>query len=231
MDEIDQMRTRITEIGRMLFERHLTDAAGGNISARVGERICITARYSGSKYQWHLRPEQVLVSDLEGNKLDGEGDISREAKVHFHVYREFPEATAVVHGHAQNALVFACARLPIEPVLEDTLKFGTIEVTDFGPSHSNTLAEAVVRALNGQNRRIRQYAAAVLAPWHGVFAVGRDIDAAFDTVERVDTNARCILMSRLLIGTNKSNSTSFRLRLEEAMLIHNDPHFNSQSRN
>ena len=50
---IEAMRVRITEIGRMLFERKLTDASGGNISARVGDRICITPRYAGSKHQWH----------------------------------------------------------------------------------------------------------------------------------------------------------------------------------
>ena len=75
---VEAVRTRITEFGRMLFERQLTDAAGGNISARVrddrvGDVICITPRYSGQKFQWRLQPEQVLVFDLQGNRLARRG--------------------------------------------------------------------------------------------------------------------------------------------------------------
>ena len=46
----------------------------------------------------------------------------------------------------------------------------------------------------------RKQAAAVLAPWHGLFVLGKTLDAAFDAAERIDVNARCILLSRLLPG-------------------------------
>jgi L-fuculose-phosphate aldolase len=200
LDPIWAARVQIARLGRMMFERRLTDAAGGNISARVGDRVCITPRYAGSQFQWHLRPEQVLVSDLDGRYLEGEGELSREAKVHHRLYREFAEGQAVVHGHPRNALVFAAACRPIEPVLEDTLKFGTIHVTGYAPAHSADLAEHNAAALRGQQARIQKQAAAVLAPWHGLFVLGKDLNAAFDAAERIDVNAYCLLMSRLLPG-------------------------------
>jgi L-fuculose-phosphate aldolase len=216
-DPISDMRIHIAETGLMLFERKLTDAAGGNISARVGDRVCVTPRYAGSKHRWHLRPEQVLVTDLNGFQLDGEGQCSREAKVHYRIYRDFPDAAAVVHCHAQNALVFASAGCPIEPVLEDTLKFGTVLVTGFAPAHSDDLAEFVSAGLQGQDDRIRKQAAAVLAPWHGLFVAGKDLDAAFDASERIDTNARCILFSRLIPGAETLTPQENRARLEARM--------------
>src|SRR5215211_9220873 len=85
-DLISQTRRKIAETGRMVFERHLTDAAGGNISVRTGESVCITPRYSGSRRHWQLQPNQVLLSDMAGNKLDGDGDVSRESKVHYRIY-------------------------------------------------------------------------------------------------------------------------------------------------
>lgn len=215
-DDIYTMRGKIAETGRMLFERHLTDAAGGNISARVGDLICITPRYSGSKHQWHLRPEQVMVSDLQGNMLEGEGEISREAKVHYRLYADFPEGQAVVHSHAQNALVFASACQPIEPVLEDTLKFGTIRVCQYAPAHSGDLAQFISSEFQGQGERIRKQAAGVLAPWHGLFVMGKNLDAAFDATERIDTNARCILFSRLLPANQPLDPQTIRTELEEA---------------
>jgi L-fuculose-phosphate aldolase len=197
-EAIQAMRLKITQIGNLLFERHLTDAAGGNVSARVDDLICITSRFSGTKYRWNLQPNQVLVTDLSGNKFEGDGDISRESKVHYHIFQNFPDVGAVVHCHAQNALVFASAQHPIVPVLEDTMKFGVIKVCDYAPAHSMVLAESIVNLLKGQEERIRKQAAAVLAPWHGLFVAGKDLDAAFDAAERIDTNAHCILFSKLL---------------------------------
>jgi L-fuculose-phosphate aldolase len=226
-----QARRKIAETGRLVFERHLTDAAGGNISVRVGDSVCITPRYSGSKRHWQLHPDQVLVSDLSGNKLDGDGDVSRESKVHYRLYQEFPDATAVLHSHARNVMVFVASGQPIEPVLEATLKFDTIPVTRFAPAHSEKLADAIVDAVRGKEEYIRKYATAVIAPWHGLFVIGKDLDAAFDLTERIDTNAYCILMSRFLPEggpiDQKIDPETMRKRLSEAIRTFNDHHAHS----
>ena len=226
-DLLTKTRLKIAETGKMVFERHLTDAAGGNISVRVGDLVCITPRYSGSRRHWQLEPNQVLVSDLSGNKLDGDGEISREAKVHFRLYQEFPDATAVLHSHARNVMVFVASGQPIEPILEATLKFGTIPVTRFAPAHSEKLADAIAEAVRGKDAEIRKYAAAVMAPWHGLFAVGKDLDAAFDLTERIDTNAFCILMSRLLPEGGPLDPETMQMRLSEAIRSFNDRYGNS----
>jgi len=226
-DLLSQTRKKIAETGRMVFERHLTDAAGGNISVRVGESVCITPRYSGSRRHWQLQPNQVLVSDMFGNKLDGDGDVSRESKVHYRLYQEFPDATAVLHSHARNMMVFAASGQPIEPVLEATLKFDTIPVTRYAPAHSEKLADAIVEAVRGKDEAIRKYATAVIAPWHGLFVIGKDLDACFDLTERIDTNAYCILMSRLLPEAGPMDPESMRLRLSEAIKSFNDHHTNA----
>jgi ribose 5-phosphate isomerase B len=226
-DLLSQTRNKIAETGKMVFERHLTDAAGGNISVRVGDMVCITPRYSGSKQHWQLQPDQVLVSDLFGNKLEGDGEISRESKVHYRLYQEFPDATCVLHSHPRDVMVFVSAGQPIEPVLEATLKFGIIPVTKFAPAHSEKLADAIVDSVRGKEDYIRKYATAVIAPWHGLFVVGRDIDAAFDLTERIDINAYCILMGRLLPEGGPIDPETIRMRLSEAIKSFNDHHVNS----
>jgi L-fuculose-phosphate aldolase len=199
---IQAMREKITRFGRLLYERHLTDAAGGNVSARVGEAICMTPRYSGSLHQWQLRAEDVLVVDLDGNVLLGDGQISRESKAHLRLYREFGEhGSSVIHAHARNVLVFSVMQQPIPAVLEATRKFGTIPVTPYAPAHTQDLAEHLADAIRPNIARIRKQAAAAIAPWHGLFVIGKDLDAAFDAVERIDTSAYILLMSRSLGGT------------------------------
>jgi len=42
----------IAQIGRRMFERRLTDMSGGNVSAREGNTLYITPKYSGSRHHW-----------------------------------------------------------------------------------------------------------------------------------------------------------------------------------
>jgi L-fuculose-phosphate aldolase len=197
-DLLSETRQQIVSIGQLLFDRFLTDAAGGNVSARVGELICITPRFSGSKYQWRLRPEQVLIVDQAGNKVEGEGEISREARVHFRLYKDFPEGMAVVHSHPRNVMVFATAGQPIPPVWEGTLKFGVIQVCKFAPAHTPDLAESIAAVMHGQDAALHKQAIAVIAPAHGLFTLGKSLAAAFDATERIEGAAYSILMSKFL---------------------------------
>jgi len=99
-------------------------------------------------------------------------------------------------------MVFCAARQVIPPVLENTYKFGEIKLAEYarGGVKSKQLADNVYGALRGQENRMAGQAAAVLVPWHGLFAAGKDLYAVMDAVERIETNARCILMGRILLA-------------------------------
>jgi L-fuculose-phosphate aldolase len=197
-DMIAHTRAQIARIGALLFARQLTDAGGGNISVRVEDKVCISPRYSGQKHLWQLAPDDVMVVDLEGNILEGKGELSRESRVHLSLHREFREyGSTVIHCHPRHVLVFCAAARPMPPALEGTLKFGTVPVIDFAPAHSPVLAENVTKAIRGQEARIRKHAAACIAPWHGLFTMGKDLNATFDAVERLDTNAYVLLTGQV----------------------------------
>lgn len=194
----EDIRARIAELGKLMFDRKLTDTAGGNISVRAGDHVCITPRYAGSKHQWRLRPEQVLVTDFEGNKIEGEGDISREAKVHYALLKAYPNSGSVVHGHAQNIMVFCAANMPLPPVVEATQKYGVIKVSKYATAHSGGLAANLLADFADQEARINASAAAVMAVYHGLFVLAKDLETGFDVTERLDRNARVILQARSL---------------------------------
>ncbi len=198
---LQEMCERICYFGRTMFEMNLTDVAGGNISARVGDLICMSPRYSGSQRQWRLNPEDVLIVDMQRNILEGDGQISRETAAHFRFYEEFGDyGSAVIHAHARNALVFATMQQPMPPVLEANRKFGEIPIVPYAPAHTAILAEHLVEAMRGKESRISKQAFGALAPWHGIFLMGKDLDAAFDAVQRWDTNAYVIMMAQNLGG-------------------------------
>ena len=216
--KITETRRLIAEAGQMMFERYLTDTAGGNISARIGDLVCITPRYAGYTNHWRIRPEQVLVTDLQGNKIEGEGEVSREAETHFKLLNEFPDGSAVVHAHARNILALSTIlQKPMLPVIEATLKFGIVELTDYAPAHSGQLAENVACKLHGREANIRKQAAAVIARYHGMFVIGKDLNAAVDAVERLNINAQIILSSQAMSYDISQNMALMNARLREAV--------------
>ena len=194
----EEIRQRIAAIGRLMYQRCLTDSAGGNISVRMGGQILSTPRYAGSKRQWQLDPEHILLVDPDHLTESQAAKISREIQSHFAIYKALPLAGAVIHAHPRYVMPFATLGLPIPPVWEDTLKFGAIGVVPEAPAHSAELADAVAQALRPGAAALQKHGLAVLIPKHGIVVAGRDLDDAYDTLERINGNAECILLCQLL---------------------------------
>ncbi len=198
-EEVQAGRALIARIGRVLFDRHLTDAGGGNISLRCGDVFCMSPTLAGQNKQWQLEAEDVLVVSRDGEILCGEGGLTRESAVHFGLHDSFSAyGRAVIHAHPRNLLVFACANREMPPVMEATRKFGVTPVIEYAPAHSPKLGERIVATMRGREDMIAKHAAGTLAPWHGLFLMGKNLPAALDAVERLDTNAYMILQSRQL---------------------------------
>ena len=198
-EEVQAGRALVARIGRFLFDRHLTDAGGGNISLRVGEVFCMSPTLAGQNKQWQLEPEDVLVVSEGGEILCGDGGLTRESAVHLGLHGNFADyGTAVIHAHPRNLLVFACANREMPPVMEATRKFGVTPVIEYAPAHSPKLGERIVATMRGREAMIAKHAAGTLAPWHGLFLMGKNLRAALDAVERLDTNAYMIMMSQHL---------------------------------
>jgi L-fuculose-phosphate aldolase len=189
---------RICLAGRILFQRRLTDLAGGNISVRDGDMIYMTPSFAGARLHWDLSPEDIIHGKLEGDELASHPKFSREGWSHLALYHHFPDINAVIHAHAFHVQPFSSLSLPIEPVLEANDKFGIVQVVEAAPGHSKELADKILAGFMGQEERIRKMAAVVIIPRHGLIAGGKDLDMTLDTVERVDTNAWCILARKML---------------------------------
>jgi L-fuculose-phosphate aldolase len=189
---------QIAEVAGRLFQRRLLDMAGGNVSAREGDCIYVTPRYSGSRRHWQLIGADIVSGPYQTDELFGHPAFSREGKAHLAVYRNFPDVGAVIHAHPFHVLPFSAAHRPIEPVLEQTQKFGVVDVVPEAPAHSDELATNVVAGLRSKEANIRKQAAAVILPTHGILVAGKDLLAAADALERIDWNAWCIIARSML---------------------------------
>lgn len=191
-------RLRIVETCRLLYSRQLTDTAGGNISVRENGLVYLTPRYIGTHYHWNIDRKDISVLDENRRIIDGPLELTREVEIHLQLYETLPAASAVIHAHPSYTLVFAAARVPIQPVTEPAEHLGTVEVADYGPAHSAELAQNVVAVLKPKEQQLEKHPIACLLPKHGIVVVGKDLDQAFDALERIEVNAKCSLFSRLL---------------------------------
>jgi ribulose-5-phosphate 4-epimerase/fuculose-1-phosphate aldolase len=189
----DEAIDLVIHIGRLMYDRFLTDSAGGNVSCRVGDRIFITPRFAGARYHWRLRPDLINVLDLQHNVLAGPQPISRESDMHLALLDAFPEAGSVIHAHAPNLMVFAASGCPMPPVMEYTEKFGTIGLTVQARSHTPEISREAVAYMDARRDEFAKHAMAALLPSHGVVVMARDLLEAYDTLERLEGNARCLL--------------------------------------
>ena len=65
-------------------------------------------------------------------------------------------------------------------------------------AHTQELADQVVKMARRRREQLQRAALGILLPKHGIAVLGHDLNNAYDTLERLEDNARCILLSRLL---------------------------------
>ncbi len=115
---LKDLRTAVLEANLEIVKRGLVLYTFGNASGIDRAQNLIVIKPSGVDYD-ELVPELMVVTDLNGNIVDGKLKPSSDLDTHTLLYREFPTIGAVVHTHSEFATSFAQAGLPI-PALGTT---------------------------------------------------------------------------------------------------------------
>lgn len=125
------LRAEVLEANLELVKRGLVLYTFGNASGVDREQGLVVIKPSGVDYD-ELRPEHMVVTDLQGNIVEGDLRPSSDLDTHTLLYREFPAIGAVVHTHSEFATSFAQAGMPI-PALGTTHAdyfYGPVPVTE-----------------------------------------------------------------------------------------------------
>ncbi len=128
---LQTLREEVLEANLELVKRGLVLYTFGNASGVDRQQGLVVIKPSGVDYD-DLRPEHMVVTDLNGNLVEGSLRPSSDLDTHTLLYREFPAIGAVVHTHSEYATSFAQAGLPI-PALGTTHAdyfYGPIPCTD-----------------------------------------------------------------------------------------------------
>lgn len=186
---LEALRTEVLEANLELVRRGLVLYTFGNASGVDREQGLMVIKPSGVDYD-DLRPEHMVVTDLDGKVVDGKFKPSSDLDTHSLLYREFPSIGAVVHTHSEFATSFAQAGLAI-PALGTTHAdyfYGPVPCTPeltseaIGGRYVHETGLAIVNHFKGEG--IDPVAVpAVLVAGHAPFCWGRNAqDAAHNAV-------------------------------------------------
>ncbi len=193
---LNDVRAEIVDACHRLEAGDLVAGASGNVSVRLPpaegrELLAITP--SQIPYRV-LRPEQILVVDLEGGKVvEGDGRPSSEMRTHLAAYRARPDVGAVIHSHSVYASALAIANQGIPALIDEQVVTlgGEVRVAEYGMSASHDLANNAAEALGERQ--------AVLLRNHGALGVGRDLEEVLAVVALLERIAKTYLLA-LTVG-------------------------------
>lgn len=188
-----RLRRDLADFGRMLHAQGFVAATDGNLSVRLDEeRVMVTpSGYSKGS----LEPEQMVIVDLEGHKLNGSCCPTSEIGVHLTIYRMRPDVGAVVHAHPCTATGFASAGIALDEPLcsEIVIALGSVPLAPYATPGSPELSESLKPFIPGHD--------AILMANHGVVTCGQDLQHAYMKMEAVEHYAKIVLVARQLGGT------------------------------
>ncbi|HHU03152.1 MAG TPA: L-ribulose-5-phosphate 4-epimerase [Christensenellaceae bacterium] len=179
---LEAFKKTVCEANLMLKEYHLVIFTWGNVSAIDRETGLVVIKPSGIEYDG-MKPSDMVVVDLDGNRIEGTYKPSSDTPTHLELYKAFSEIGGVVHAHSRWATVFAQAGRSI-PALGTTHAdyfYGTIPCTremtmqEITGAYEKETGSVIVETFQGQNPLA---VPGVLVHTHGPFAWGTDAEDA-----------------------------------------------------
>ena len=183
-------REEIVRFGRMLHERYFVAAMDGNLSVRLkDDRILVTPT---GLSKGAMKPADMVVVDLEGNRVSGRRNVTSEIGMHLLIYRMRSDVGAIVHAHPPTATGFAAAGIPLtEPlVCEVVMGLGCIPLARYGTPGTSELAQTLEPYVPNYD--------AILMSNHGVVTYADTLERAYMKMETVEHFAQIALVTHLL---------------------------------
>jgi len=202
-----KLREEVLEANLDLVRRGLVLSTFGNASGVARKEGLIVIKPSGVPYD-RMTSKDLVVSDLQGQVVEGRLRPSSDLPTHATLYRAFPAIGGIAHTHSEYATAWSQARKPI-PCFGTTHAdyfHGAIPLTEVltddeveGEYEANTGA-VIIRAFKGLDPMAIP---AVLVANHGPFAWGADPREAAENAWMLEAAAR---MAYLTVAVNADAS-------------------------
>ena len=181
---LEELKKEVYEANMMLPKYGLVTFTWGNVSGIDREKGLFVIKPSGVDYH-KLSPEDMVVMDLQGNRVEGRLNPSSDTPTHLILYQRFPNIGGVVHTHSSWATSWAQAGrgIPCYGTTHADYLYGEIpcvrnlskaEIADAYEKNTGVLIADEFE----QKGLDYEAVPAVLCKNHGPFAWGKDANEA-----------------------------------------------------
>ena len=201
---LEELKRRVYEANMELPRRNLVTYTWGNVSGIDREAGLFVIKPSGVEYD-ELRPEDLVVMDLKGNKVEGDLNPSSDTKTHLVLYNAFPEIGGIVHTHSPHAVAWAQAGrdIPAYGTTHADYFYGPVPCArnltpeeieeDYETNTGNVIVETFkTRGINPV------YVPGVVCRNHGPFTWGKDANDAVHNAVVLEEVAKMAYRARLI---------------------------------
>jgi L-ribulose-5-phosphate 4-epimerase len=103
-----ELKDNVCKANLDLVKHGLVIFTWGNVSAIDREKGLVVIKPSGVSYET-MKADDMVVVDLEGNRMEGNLKPSSDTPTHLALYKAFPEIGGIVHTHSTYATSWAQA--------------------------------------------------------------------------------------------------------------------------
>lgn len=127
---LENLKQKVYEANLKLVEYKLVLFTWGNVSEIDRESGLVVIKPSGVDYD-KMTPDDMVVMNLDGEKVEGRLNPSSDTPTHLELYRRFPEIGGVAHTHSTFAVSFAQAasEIPCYGTTHADFAFGAVPCT------------------------------------------------------------------------------------------------------
>ncbi len=181
---------QLVHFGKLIHEHGFVSATDGNLSLRLDSNRVLATPTGLSKGM--MSTKDMVVVDLQGNKLEGQRDVSSEIAMHLTIYRMRPDVHAVVHAHPCTATGFASAGMALDdPICSEVIiALGAVPLAEYATTGTPALSESLLPYVNDYD--------AILLANHGAVSYGADLMTAYLKMEAVEHFAKILLVTHQL---------------------------------
>ena len=187
---LENLKQLICELNKELPRNRLVTMTSGNVSGRDPDTGCVVIKPSGVSFD-SLKPDDMVIVDLNGNKLEGRLNGSVDTPTHLYIYRHRPDVNGVVHTHSNYATSFAALGQPIPAALTAIAdEFGgPVPCGPYCQIGEEEIGRAVVDHIGDSP--------AILLQNHGVFTIGPTPQAALKAAVMLEDVAKTVHLALL----------------------------------
>ena len=185
----EELKKKVYEANMMLPEYNLVTFTWGNVSGVDREHGIFAIKPSGVPYE-DLKPEDMVIVDFDGNKVEGALNPSSDTPTHAYLYKCWSDIGGVVHTHSSYATSWAQAGRSIpcygtthaDYYYGDIPCFRTLTQAEIDEAYEKNTGVLIVDSFKEMGRE-PMAVPACLCTNHGPFAWGKDpIDAVHSGV-------------------------------------------------